>query len=230
MMNSEQYKPFKDIFDDNCNWKILFLKAFSWDPPEFCSWDFQEVWPVSQGVSDPPRPPSTSHLECYPALLCGNKVTAQGNHSGLRVWMPAQFHTQFSKVKPEHCSQWAHAHGPPVWVIHRPRRGVGSTFSSISKCQCMWGLHGTPTPPPVQTSCRRERDLSVQTKGEVLASSNSSCAPLLTSPSPSPKGIPIGRRTCSSHLNLTGKEVGTSGEEDRIHGGKKQEEEEWKQR
>ncbi len=50
-MHSEQYKPFKDIFD-NCKWKILFLKAFSWDPPEFCSWGFQEVWPVSQGVSD----------------------------------------------------------------------------------------------------------------------------------------------------------------------------------
>lgn len=75
---------------------------------------------------------------------------------------------------------------------------------------------------PVQADSRGERDPSIQTNGEVLPSSNFSCPPLLTFPTPSPKGIPIRLGRCPSHLGLTGKEVGTSGEKDRIHRGKKQ--------
>lgn len=83
--------------------------------------------------------------------------------------------------------------------------------------------------PPVESDSREERDPSVQANGEVLPSSNFSCPPLLTFPTPSPKGIPLCLGRCPSHLGLTGKEMGTSGERDRIHGGKKQEEEEWSQ-
>ena len=79
-----------------------------------------------------------------------------------------------------------------------------------------------PTPPPVQTDGREWCLQSIQTNGEVPPSSNFSCPPLLTFPTPPPKGIPIRLGRCPSHLGLTGKEVGTSGEkEDRIHGGKK---------
>lgn len=53
-----------------------------------------------------------------------------------------------------------------------------------------------------------------------------SCPPLLTFPTHSPTGIPISLGRCPSHLGLTGKEVGTYGEKDRVHGGNKIEEEE----
>lgn len=69
------------------------------------------------------------------------------------------------------------------------------------------------TPLYRQTPRVRERDASIQTNGEVLPSSNFSCPPLLTFPTPSPKGIPIRLGRCPSHLGLTGKEVGTSGGE-----------------
>ncbi len=82
---------------------------------------------------------------------------------------------------------------------------------------------------PHSSSTEQEMDPTIQTNGEVLPSSNFSCPPLLTFPTPSPKGIPIRLGRCPSHLGLTGKEVGTSGEKDRVHGGKKQEEEEWSQ-
>lgn len=107
------------------------------------------------------------------------------------------------------------------------KTGSGVTLRSISMwrwvvllCECVRGLHGIPLLLHRQTPGQRRIPLS-RLKGEVLPSSNFSCPPMLTFPTPSPKGIPIRLGRCPSHLGLTGKEMGTSGEKDRIHGGKK---------
>lgn len=44
---------------------------------------------------------------------------------------------------------------------------------------------------------------------------------MFTFPTSSPEGIPLRTGRCPPHLSLTGKEVGTSGEKNRIHGRKK---------
>lgn len=99
---------------------------------------------------------------------------------------------------------------PCVWFTGQDRQ-QGPYFSGPHSSSSTDGLQG------------REWCLqSIQTNGEVPPSSNFSCPPLLIFPTPPPKGIPIRLGRCPSHLGLTGKEVGTSGEkEDRIHGGKK---------
>lgn len=69
---------------------------------------------------------------------------------------------------------------------------------------------------PMQRNSKPEKSPSIPANGEVLLSSFS-CSFLITFPTPSSIGIPICLCRCPSHLNLTGKEMGTSGMGDMNH-------------